>query len=282
MFADRNMGCLGAISLRSFSPGGCAVLALILSIVVGAEARARPGDDLVKQGLDQRRKGNDQEALELFRRAQEIDPGPRNLAQMGFAEQALGSWPDAEAHLQAALKHGEDPWIRKNQAALRKSLDSVAQHLGSLAVWGSPAGADVLVNGVAAGVLPLPGPLRVTAGSVSVTVRAKGFVGLSRVVAVTAGSVGRERFDLPRDVLAANAAVARAAEPRPETRPLPALRARPEPAEEPPAQQPLWKRWWLWTAIGAVAIAGGATAFVLLRPGAPTVCDGLRDPCTGI
>ncbi|HET6150224.1 MAG TPA: hypothetical protein VFH68_21975 [Polyangia bacterium] len=257
-------------------------LVAILSTVVGAEARARPSDDLVKQGLDQRRKGNDQEALELFRRAQELDPAPRNLAQMGLAEQALGSWSDAEAHLKGALKRGDDPWIRKNQVVLRTSLDAVAQHLGSLAVWGSPVGADVIVNGVAAGVLPLPGPLRVTAGSVSVTVRAKGFVGLSRVVAVAAGSVGRERFDLPRDVLAASTAVARSAAAPSETESMPMLRARPEPAEEPPATRPVWKRWWFWTAIGAAAIAGGATAFVLLRPGSPTVCDGRKGPCTGI
>src|SRR5262245_34030320 len=117
LFCAGNMRQLGVIS--------CAALA---ALVLGGGARAQAGeaDDLVKQGVEQRRQSHDQQALELFKRAYAIDPAPRTLAQIGFAEQALGVWADAETHLGAALARGDDAWIKKNQAVIRKSLDAVA------------------------------------------------------------------------------------------------------------------------------------------------------------
>src|SRR5262245_21211542 len=83
----------------------CATLVALLA--GGARAQAGGADDLVKQGVEQRRQSHDQQALELFKRAYAIDPAPRILAQIGFAEQALGVWADAETHLRTALARGD-------------------------------------------------------------------------------------------------------------------------------------------------------------------------------
>src|SRR6266705_1743487 len=88
------------------------VLAPLLAVlIVPAPARADDADALIKQGVELRRAGNDQQALERFRRAYDLAPTPRALAQMGLAEQALARWVDGEAHLAKALIAPQDAWI---------------------------------------------------------------------------------------------------------------------------------------------------------------------------
>src|SRR5690242_8054123 len=73
--------------VRSFT--AIAIVSLGISIT-GVGAWAGEVDDLIKNGLELRRKGRDAEAYTLFQRAHELDSGARVLAQLGFAEQALG------------------------------------------------------------------------------------------------------------------------------------------------------------------------------------------------
>jgi tetratricopeptide (TPR) repeat protein len=255
------MGWMGKVATGARTALGClAIVALVWGI--GGPALAGESDDLVKQGIDERRKGHDREALELFTRAHAIDGGVRSLAQIGLAEQALGMWPEAETHLRQALEHADDPWIKKNLAALRKSAEVVASHVGSLEVWGTPAGAEILVNGSPVGVFPLAQPLRVSSGTQSLTVRAAGYVELARAVEVAAGGVTRERFELPRKPSASLAAVAPPASAGPTLAPL--IRS---PASGNNGESPsIARRWWFWTAVAAVVVASGVTAFVLTRP----------------
>jgi hypothetical protein len=240
------------------------IFALIVVTAFSAgTSRADESDDLIQRGVELRRKGNDAEALDVFKRAYAIRQTGRSSAQLGLAEQALGMWTDAEGHITAALEHTDEPWIKKNRAALAKALSVVASHLGSLDVLGSPAGAEIVINGQAVAVLPLKTPLRVTAGTVPVTVRSKGYVEVTRVLDVPAGGRARERFDLTRvPVPAAPVVATPLREPRVAT-PLVAIHEEPKQQDETP--NPVWTRWWFWTAVGAVVIAGGATAYVLTR-----------------
>ena len=262
------MGCTGQAAIGARTALGCAVIAALVS-GLGRPALAAEPDDLVKQGIDQRRKGNDREALELFKRAHAIDRGVRSLAQIGLAEQALGMWPEAETHLRQALQQADDLWIKKNLTALRKSAEVVASHVGSLEVWGTPAGAEILVNGAPAGVFPLAQPLRVPSGTLSLTVRAAGYVELARAVDVAAGGVTRERFELPRKPAASLAAVAPPASAGTTVGPL--IRSPASPNDGSPAARAdegspsIASRWWFWTAVGAVVVAGSVTAFLLTR-----------------
>jgi tetratricopeptide (TPR) repeat protein len=236
-------------SARGFSARVVILLAVVCAS--GGRAAATESDDLIKKGVEQRRKGEDDKALELFKRAHDIDQGARSEAQMGFAEQALGIWALAETHLTEALAQANDPWIKKNNAALRKALDTVASHLGTLEVWGSPAGAEVVMGGTTVGVLPQPVRVRVTAGTVQITVHADGFVELARVVEVPPGGKVRERFELPRKRTPA-LAPARALSLAPEPEPDAARTARPSlvqlqsaPVEPAETSTSVWRTWWL-------------------------------------
>jgi hypothetical protein len=250
--------------------------------VAGPIARADEPDDLIKQGIELRRKGRDGQALDLFKRANDLAPSARALAQMGTAEQALGMWSDAEIHLAAALAENRDPWIKKNRAILSKAVDFVRSHLGTLEVWGSPKGAEVLLGVTVVGALPLAAPLRVTAGTASVTVRAAGFMEVARVVEVPSGGVVRERFELAKNVVRAVTLAPTADVGGQSTHKPPAITLKSDPAtavDAPPAS--VWTRWWFWTLLGSLAAAGAVTAYVLTRPHdcpAGQVCDAISPP----
>ena len=179
-----------------------------------AASAATEADAAIKHGVELRRRGDDLRALEAFQHACALQRSARALAQIGFAEQALGRWRDAEEHLGQALAdsqgndQGDDQgkdqgyddngWIRRNRATIERSRALVAGHLGSLEVLGGPEGAELLVDGLVVGRLPLPRPLRVAAGSIGVEVRAAGYLPVSRPVTIAAGELSRETITLQK------------------------------------------------------------------------------------
>jgi hypothetical protein len=170
--------------------------AILLLLVAAAPARASEPDRLIAEGVALRRQGRDRDALERFRRANALAPSPRAVGQMGFAEQALGRWVDSERDLSTALASPRDPWVMKNREPLERSLALVAAHLGTLEVTGTPAGAEVRIDGEPAGALPLAAPVRVVAGTITVEIAAHEHVSVARPVAVPAGGLAREHFAL--------------------------------------------------------------------------------------
>ena len=182
------------------------LLSLSLSFVLGSGGRllAAGGDDdaeaAIKKGIELRRRGDDAQALEQFKRAYSLTRWPRALGQMGFAEQALGRWREAEEHLGRALADtsADDGWIKKNRATLERSRAIVAAHLGSLEILGEPVAAEVRVEGRFVGTLPFARPLRVPAGTVGLEVRADGCLATSRLVTIVPGELTRETVTLQR------------------------------------------------------------------------------------
>jgi hypothetical protein len=178
-------------------------IAVVLATALTASPRARGADAIaadeadaaIRRGVELRRHGEDQKALDEFRKAYTAGKTPRALAQMGLAEQALGRWADAETHLQQALAAPNDPWVRKNVAVLKGSFDAIQRHLGNLDVIG-PEGAEVRVDGQLAGTLPLAKPVRVPIGSLTVELRKPGFFRSTRPVMIAAGELTRESMDL--------------------------------------------------------------------------------------
>lgn len=165
-------------------------------------AAQSPADDpeaLMQRGVDLREAGRDEEALALFEQAWQRSQSPRARAQVALAEQALGRWADAEAHLMEALAAQRDPWIRRNRAALEGALRVIQQRLGSLEVRGSVPGARVEFNGRVVGTLPMPEPVRVLAGSVTLQVSAEGYYPVTREVMVAAGGTVRESIEMQRE-----------------------------------------------------------------------------------
>lgn len=185
----------------------------------GPVARAASDDTIadgaIRRGVELRKLGKDPEALEEFRKAYAAAKTPRALAQIGLAEQALGRWVDAESDLESAVASKSDPWIRKNAATLNGALEVIRRHLGSLDVIG-PEGADLRVDGRAAGTLPLARPARVPIGTLTVELRKTGFFPATRPITIAAGELTRESIDL-QPVAAATPA----APPPPPRRALP-------------------------------------------------------------
>jgi len=236
------------------------VLALVVALA--APPGGEDADALVKRGIEMRRTGQDLEALELFKRANAASPSARALAQMGLAEQAIGRWPDAEADIGKALASPKDPWIAKNRAALEASLAAIGQHLGSLEVLGTPAGAEVVVDGRVVSKLPMPHALRVTAGTVPVEVRAAGYLPVARTVTVVSGQLTRESVTLQPVPSAGDVAQPPPAGSHPPG-PLPPPPAHPQAAPSAASGAPLRTAAWVTLAAGAAfAVAGGVSLIV--------------------
>jgi hypothetical protein len=167
------------------------LLTLLPSLAVAADA-----EGLLREGIALRRVGKDVAALKKFEEANAAQPSARAVAQIGFAEQALGRWGVADRHLRAALAASNDPWVGKNRRSIDQALEMVAQHVGRLEIIGSPAGGEVLVDGESVGQLPLGGPIAATAGGVAIEVRAPGYVSVVRSARIAVGGLTRESFNL--------------------------------------------------------------------------------------
>ena len=249
-------------------PSRVLVAALVAALLVPAPGRAQDDaqkqvDAIIKKAVELRRQGNDRDALAELQRATSIANPPRLSAQIALAEQALGLWPAADKHLREALEHGADPWIKKNRKLLDESLATVDAHLGTLDVWGAPEGAQVLIDGEPAGTLPLSIAIKVPAGTVELTLRAKNFVETTRKLEISPGASVREHVVLREISIAA-------APPPPPTPPetaVPAVAVSPSPSTGPAADddehRSIFTRWWFWT-IAAAVVAGGVTAAVLV------------------
>lgn len=250
-------------------------------MLVGTAPRSVAATDaaeLVKGGIMLRRNGDDAGALEKFDQAYKLQESPRTLAQIGLAELALGRWAVAHDHLTAALDARGDVWIAKNRQGLVDALKAIEKHVGKLEVLGQP-GAEVHINGVARGVLPLAAPITIATGTASIDLVAPGFVAARRITVISAGQLTRESLDslmpittqtprspLPEPRGAAQPAdigattITETAGPRGDSR------DKPNPAADT-AEPTALRRSAKWVAGGAAvaALAAGTIAYVLHR-----------------
>ncbi|MGE0784790.1 MAG: hypothetical protein AB7S26_03805, partial [Sandaracinaceae bacterium] len=157
-------------------------------------ALAQGSDALIEQGLELRRQGRDQDALVRFQQAYNIDHSARALAQIALAEQALGSFVEAELHLSQALAVTVDGWISSRRPALQEALGQIQAQLGTVELVGGANGAQVYVNGELRGTLPEAANLRVRAGTVVVEIRTSGLTPVQRQIIVNAGGTAREQL----------------------------------------------------------------------------------------
>lgn len=231
---------------------------VIALCVGGVRGRSAAEDDPISRGLQLRKEGRDEEALPFFQRGVREQGAPRAFGQLGTCEQALGLWVGAEAHITEALAHPRDPWVQKNETALKTALEYIQARLGSIEVWGKPAGARVSIDGEAVGVLPLAKPARAAVGQRKLAVEAAGYQPERRTVDVSAGALVREHVVLQSATMAEQPKINVA--PPSDNGGGNALP--PDPLPPPPADDgAIYQRWWFWVAVGAVAVAAGGTAY---------------------
>lgn len=218
----------------------------------GAGGSGADNEEIIRGGVELRRRGDDEGALREFRRAYERSPTARAAAQMGLAEQNLRRWVDAEGHLAEALAAREDPWIRQNRKVLEAQLRLVSSKIGRVEITGEPAGAEVVVNTRIIGRLPLPAATRVEPGSVRVELRSPGYTSAAMTVKVNAGQTATVDIKLDRERTPPGATSA-------VTPPVPA-ESPPAPAASPSAPSPLT----------TPAVEAPPVAMLGPSPGAPT------------
>jgi hypothetical protein len=178
------------------------VLVGVLLLASRMNARADGADDLIRRGVDLRKHGDDQGALPLLQQAFAQSHSPRAAGQLGFCEQGLGLWAEAEAQLTLSLAAEGDPWVQKNRLILERTLLVVRAHIARVEVIGEPDGAYVLVNGNQVGTIPLASPVHVATGEVEVEVRASGYRRASKSFHIDGGQYQKVVLRLERDVVA--------------------------------------------------------------------------------
>ena len=264
------------------SAAALVIVAAFATLGSASRALAADADELIEKGKELRRQGRDAEALAQFQEAARLHESPRATAQIALSEQALGLWVEANLHLTQALDKSEDPWIAKNRAALDGALSTIRAHLCRLELWGTPAGADVSVDGKRVGALPSV-TTWAAVGEVQVDVKAAGYSPWQRLMKTPERGSVREHVTL-REAAAAPSAGDQSGESRSKAetnlaaaQPIdapPALVAKPSDATPDAAgTAPAHHRWWLWTLVGVGVLAGGVAAALLLTHGSSQTCD---------
>jgi hypothetical protein len=249
------------------------VLAQLASV---ASARATPPDDerLIQTGIELRRAGRDADALAVFVRALAIRESPRAKAQVGFAHHALGHWIEAERDLAGVLAAPRDTWTEQHLDTLESALAAVRTHLAWLEVEANIPGAELRIDGVAAGTLPLAAPVRVVAGTVTIDVNAAGFVPQLRSVHIEPGMRAREVMALVKGSASVDAL--------PSTQPHPAaldaavLQTPTDVPAAPEGHATLRTAAWISLATAIAFGASGGTAVVLRESNAAMYNDDSR------
>ncbi|MBL8685408.1 MAG: hypothetical protein JNK05_39895 [Myxococcales bacterium] len=147
---------------------------------------------LAEAGLRARQAQDDATALGLFEQAYALDPLVSFRAQIGFAQQALGRWVDAERTL-TEVASSDDRFVQRHRATIDEALATVRAHLGWLSVTVTPADATLSADGRG---LNSGASVRIAVGSVVVRAARAGYFPVERAVTITAGQTARESIEL--------------------------------------------------------------------------------------
>lgn len=187
-------------------PARAALLLALASAPGTALAQNDPAaqeEALVREGVELRRQGRDEDAVAVLRRAYQLRGSPRASGQLALAEQSLGRWVRAESLLRNALRAVDDVWVSRNRDVLTGALTVAEQHLATVEVLGGVDGSELRVDDERVGTLPTDRTLRVAAGSARVSCVSPDGVVTTRVLELTPRAVGRVSFPSPARVFAA-------------------------------------------------------------------------------
>jgi hypothetical protein len=178
----------------------CVALLAAFGAMTAAPARAgteaEQAEALIREGVRLRGTDNAARALPLFEQAYQLSRTPRTAAQLGLCELELGYFVATERYLGEALAAPDHPWVAKNKATLKKSLEKARASIGELSLIVSPASADVLLNKKPLDKALLAAPIRLDKGPVDVEVRAPGYEPAHDTVTVAGGKKEQRTYTL--------------------------------------------------------------------------------------
>jgi hypothetical protein len=244
------------------------LLALILALSPGWAVAGKPGtredaEILLRAGNALHDRGNYRGALSNYYEARRIFPSYKIDFNIGVTLMAMGRLIQAaqqfERFLLTARKVAEPAMKR----AAQRRLDRLRSRLGSVVVVCPVPGAVVAVEGAEVGRTPLEGRLYLRPGTYAITVTAEGRRPFHQQLTLGNGSLLTLFVPWREGAAPSQTVPAYNARPQPPRDTAPAIAApAPAPAPEQGAR-PFYKRWWFWTAVGAV-VAGGVTAAVVV------------------
>jgi hypothetical protein len=168
------------------------------------DAAAAPTPDAIKEaaerytrGLSIYAEGEYLLALVEFERAYQLAPNYRVLYNIGQVRIQLGRYSKALEALQEYLKQGGDEINSDRRAAVENDLKMLGERTAKLRLTINEPGAEISIDGVAAGVAPLTAPIIVDAGEHKVEVRKGGFYDKSSGVTLA----GREEAEVKVDLV---------------------------------------------------------------------------------
>jgi predicted secreted protein len=201
------------------------------------------------QGAQLLEQGQPADALALFKEAYQQVQNPRYQYNIGVACQSLGRDAEALQAFQTFIANAQG--VRQEYLDdAQKQIEALRGRVATVTITSAETGAAVLVDGREAGRTPMAQPLTLDAGEHRFMVRKLSFEPYEKVVTLRRG----DRLELAaelRPMAARNVA--------PVAPPVSVVTA---PREEPPPSEPIYKRWWLWTAVGAAVVTGVVVVLV--------------------
>lgn len=230
-----------------------AVLALVASWVPRvAVAQAPSRQELVERGVARRDMGDHLGALDLFRRAGEIEMRPGLRMSIAQEEQALGRVREAcESSMRCveeARVHPQVPQgVREGCPALVEATCGTLGRVNISVAPSVPEGLAVSVEDRAVNVVRGSATVVVNPGEVLVAARVGGRTVFTRRVSITRGATASVTVDVPRAGPSVTPPVERTTAHAPAT---------PHPREDAAATPSITSRWWFWTGLAAIVVGG--------------------------
>ena len=196
-----------------------ASLAIVLTLLSSLHPAAAAGEDpeeLIREGVKLRRRGDNARAEGYFLRAYQLAATPRTAAQLGLAELALGEFLEAETHLSLALG-ARDAWVSEHKQTIEDGRASARKHLVRVELAPLPSETTVASAGAPPITVPADGVIWLAAGKPA-TLRLEAPAHKGTVIQVE-GAEGETRHVsvdmplIPQPAAPPPAPVARASEP---------------------------------------------------------------------
>jgi hypothetical protein len=212
-----------------------------------AEAQTR-----FRRALELYEEGNLDGARAELRRAYETSPNYKVLYNLAQVEFELHDYPAALTSFEQYLSQGGDKIPEARRAQVQKDLEKLRARVAQVKVTVSVAGAQVLVDDVAAGTAPLVAPVMVSAGRRKIVVSLTGYRTETRMVDLGGGDQMSVDFVLQEVPAPAPRTLTRQSEPSPAT----AVETKPRNRKAVP--------WVAWGVSGLVAAGAAATGVAAL------------------
>jgi hypothetical protein len=212
-------------------------------------AEAKQAKALFEEGISLSDNGKWPEALEAFRKSDALVPSASVKFNIGATLRALGRYVEAKNTLEAILKDADSPKSTVKPALkeeVKKVLADVYDKVVMITVKLDPKDADLQIDGADAAPLP-DGRFEMDPGRHVFVVSAK----------------GHETTTISRTLTADDTEITLKA-PASATPKVVEKRVEVKVAED----TPFYKRFWFWTAAGAVVAGGVVVAVILTRPDA--------------